>query len=64
MTRESSGNDFDCVSQHDKGCKPQTLNSLNERDGSGAWAPAIAKLTDSESDSDKVDLHFLVTMPT
>ena len=61
MTRESSGNDFDCVSQDDKGCKPQ---SLNERDGSGAWAPAIAKLTDSESDSDKVDLHFLVTMPT
>ena len=30
VASESSGNDYEGVSQDDKGCKSQTLNSLNE----------------------------------
>ena len=45
MASECSGNDFEGVSQDDKGCKSQALNSLNESDvdgsdgsyGSGLW---------------------------
>ena len=51
---ESSGNDYEGVSQDDKGCKSQTLNSLNESYVGCLWALAIAKVTDSESDTDSV----------
>ena len=51
---ESSGNDYKGVSQDDKGCKSQTLNSLNESYVGCIWALAIAKVTDSESDTDIV----------
>ena len=30
VASESSGNDYEGVSQDDKGCKSQTLNNLNE----------------------------------
>ena len=36
------------------GCKLQTLNSLNESYVGCLWALAIAKVTDSESDTDSV----------
>ena len=51
MASESSGNDYEGVSQDDKGCKSQTLNSLNESYVGCLWALAIAKVTDSESDT-------------
>ena len=54
MASESSGNDYEGVSQDDKGCKSQTLNSLNESYVGCLWALAIAKVTDSESDTDSV----------
>ena len=52
VASESSGNDYEGVSQDDKGCKSQTLN--NESYVGCLWALAIAKVTDSESDTDSV----------
>ena len=46
VASESSGNDYEGVSQDDKGCKSQTLNSLNESYVGCLWALAIAKVTD------------------
>ena len=54
VASESSGNDYEGVSQDDKGCKSQTLNNLNESYVGCLWALAIAKVTDSESDTDSV----------
>ena len=54
VASESSGNDYERVSQDDKGCKWQTLNNLNESYGGCLWALAIAKVTDSESNTDSV----------
>ena len=54
VASESSGNDYDRVSQDDKGCKSQTLNNLDESYVGCLWAPAIAKVTDSESNTDSV----------
>ena len=54
VASESSGNDYEGVSQDDKGCKSQTLNNLNESYVECLWALAIAKVTDSESDTDSV----------
>ena len=36
VASESSGNDFEWVSQDDKGCNSQTLNSLYESDVNGS----------------------------
>ena len=54
VASESSGNDYERVSQDDKGCKSQTLNNLNESFVGCLWALAIAKVTDSESNTDSV----------
>ena len=54
VASESSGNDFEGVSEDDKGCKSQTLNSLNKTYVGCLWALAIAKVTDNESDTDSV----------
>ena len=47
VASESSGNDYEGVSQDDKGCKSQTLNNLNESYVGCLWALAIAKVTDT-----------------
>ena len=52
--KNRSGNDYEGVSQDDKGCKSQILNSLNESYVGCLWALAIAKVTDSETDTDSV----------
>ena len=54
VASESSGNDYEGVSQDDKGCKSQTLNNLNESYVGCLGALAIAKVTDSESNTDSV----------
>ena len=51
VASESSGNDYEGVSQDDKGCKSQTLNYLNESYVGCLWALAIAKVTDTDSES-------------
>ena len=54
VASESSGNDYERVSQDDKGCKSQTLNNLYESYVGCLWALAIAKVTDNESNTDSV----------
>ena len=54
VASESSGNDYEGVSQDDKGGKSQSLNSLNESYVGCLRALAIAKVTDSESDTDSI----------
>ena len=43
VASESSGNDYEGVSQDDKGCKSQTLNNLNESYVGCLWALAIRR---------------------